>query len=911
MTRTLPPVKRRSVRPPRRGRLAPLVLLLALGVALAGLLPTGRLALAQASDPAWSEPANLSQSGGAAEPHLAADSSGTLHAVWKDLYAGLVYVRGEGGQWSAPEMLSLPFEAFDFELRADAAGWLHAFWIDDERVLFHQRVRAQGADNSAEWLAPVSVATDVGAFAVALTADDQWHLAFARVRQTATEPAGIYALRSAAGAATWQAPEPIFLSPYFRTLVPPDTGQAAALQTAQAHVDVATAEVNGATWVVVAWDHPALHRVAVARSEDGGASWGPALEVDGPTASAPYKQPEHIRVMANGREIVVVWRASLAGGTCSLAYRTSDDGGDTWSPIGPVLPAGQACPESLQVLPLPGGQPLLLGSDPARAYLLAWDGARWSAPQQQPTLTGFVSPAAFTFVQVGCLGGAVSSETLYVVGCELGGNGDIWATSRALPPVDEWFAPPTGWSVPVVADLGTATVQALSAASGPGLGLEALWSQASPDTSGQLVSHGLFVASWHTGQVTGPFPVLTNLAQASREVVTAIDPNGRLLAFWVGGEDDALYFSWADAVTANSASSWTPPEALSEDNGRARSPRVVVDAAGSITLLYVVPLNEDRGLYVRQSHDRGATWSPADQVVDGAAEGCALVEQPGLVAGADGALVAQWVCATLPGGAGPLALYQARSDDGRTWSAAEQVVDQPVIWSQLAAAGSGQLHRVWHTPRAGGVAAWHAMSVDGGRTWSRAANIGLTDGATGQASLAADAAGGLHLLQVAESAAGAALSYWAWDGQTWALGDPVALGEGGPVMALSAGVDGTGQLAAVYARTLLADATGASATELGMVARAIVTAAGDATAPARLTPPAPSTSAGGTPTAITPIPTRTPAPTSTRLPAGTGSTGVPSGRDGGLAPSLLAGALSAIVVVGVALAGALRAKQRA
>ena len=81
------------------------VALLALVVLIGGVRP----AIAQVDDGVWGEPVNLSRSGAATLPQIAAAPDGTLQAFWWDQFDGLMTTISDGaifagGAWSEPAL---------------------------------------------------------------------------------------------------------------------------------------------------------------------------------------------------------------------------------------------------------------------------------------------------------------------------------------------------------------------------------------------------------------------------------------------------------------------------------------------------------------------------------------------------------------------------------------------------------------------------------------------------------------------------------------------------------------------------------------------------------------------------------------------------------------------------------------
>jgi hypothetical protein len=761
--------------------------------------------------------------------------------------------------------------------------------------------------DAANWSAVTNLATEVVTFAVAEDANHRLLVAYVRARETSAAPAGIYSLQSQVSGAAWDSPTAVYESPYFRTLLAPDddTGPDAGARAALAHVDIAAAAQNGATQVYITWDQPGLNQVFLARSADGGGSWSEPAIIDGPDAGSPYKVPQRLRVSANGSTVLLLWNAGLAGGFCTESYRVSNDGGANWQTSGDVLAGTTTCPEAVQLLPQPDGVTLLLATLQGQAYLLAWNGQQWSLPQGQSQLAGFLNPTSFNFVDLDCLRAASFAGELYVVGCEAGTPGDIWFRSRGLSAVSDWFAPPSGWGSPLVTAVGAEAIHGLAVSARPDGTVQATWTQ---PTREDVTPAGirLLQAAWHDGALSGPFEVFGQLPSPVNYLETGIDAGGRLLAFWSAGASQAVYFSGVEALQAGTAADWSAPETLLSADVTAIGAQVAAGEGRQAFVVYSVPLNEARGIYVARSENRGASWSEPIQVSDGATAGCPMVDAPSLAVTNGSHLHVMWTCSTLPGGAGPLTLYSARSlDAGQTWLPAERRLERPITWSQIAASAPGLLHQVWQETDRSGSSLWHAISTDDGATWSTPVSLALIEGRAGSASLAVDAAGGLHLLQaVAASQEEVHLRYWAWDGAAWATGEslPVVTSGTGPLLAFDSAV-GANHLVVVYARPGIADVDGQVQTELVFATLPLaVSGIAEATPEVTSQPPAATATSGAelteTPPPATLVFSLTPPGANTDVSGGPGL-------------GLMLGAVSAaVVVLAVAVVGVLRARSR-
>jgi len=161
--------------------------------------------LAQAN-PGWSDPINLSNSGFADTPSMVIDSDGIYHVVWKDEFAGIVYVTGDGDDWSVLEVVALPSGDTVPVLFADKNGYVHAFWRDSDDMLFHSRVRAADFKSASAWTSPFLLGESALSFDVALDDNGDFHISFVRPGEAQGFPAGVYYRRLRIESNDWFAP---------------------------------------------------------------------------------------------------------------------------------------------------------------------------------------------------------------------------------------------------------------------------------------------------------------------------------------------------------------------------------------------------------------------------------------------------------------------------------------------------------------------------------------------------------------------------------------------------------------------------------------------------------------------------------------------------------------------------------
>jgi hypothetical protein len=396
---------------------------------------------------------------------------------------------------------------------------------------------------------------------------------------------------------------------------------------------------------------------------------------------------------------------------------------------------------------------------------------------------------------------------------------------------------------------------------------------------------------WDGQTWSSPQPVLSS-ANGPVEQIAVASYGGRL--FLAGRDSMGLFYSEA---LADRPSEWAGPRPLDEARPGASSPFILANNAG-VTIVYAVALNEDRGVYLTRSVDDGRTWSEPRMVFDGTAAGWDMVDQPQLAKTQGGELHLQMLRRGLPPDARPQALAYSRStDDGLSWTAAEDLVKTPAVWSRLYGVGERVIHRLWAEETTGRVIVWHAQSIDDGLTWGQADQVAdLNEGELPDVTV--DTAGRLHVLALNSGR----LLNWVWDGQGWQADESLqtALADGG---LLGASADAAGRLVSLYAGLLPGMTEADAGRDFFAMWRPLAFPSGELPPPPTLTPTPPPTA--------TPEATPSPSPTSTVVvplnPADSGVLGrVHGGRVGQLAFTLL----PALLVVGLVVVVGLRALRK-
>jgi hypothetical protein len=753
-------------------------------------------ALAQSTDDPWAKPVNLSRSGVAVNPAIVTDSEGIVHAVWQDDLEKYVYSRFDGNKWSAPQTTNLdlfftwpdritrqtPVVIYTGPNPLFMAGpdqHIFSFWLSPQGGLFASK--AENEDFAA-WDYARLITSGAASFAAAVDSLGEWHLAYFRTVGDRTHPVGIYYTRSKNGGESWDIPVLLYESSYLHRL-----GEG------EANLSIATAGMEDSIGVYVAWDNRRRKQVLLAQSPDSGESWGQPMLVAGPVPDSGSAAAFNIHVGEYQDSIVLVWQSGQPGGQCSQIYKSSSDAGVTWSDPQPMIEDLSGCAQSNEFVTglanSSEGPLYFLTKTPSQVYLSAWNGRQWSEAEEQPILAGFEEPEIFTKVTYGCLRAALLGKRLYIIGCDQGEGGDVWVTSRDLASNTSSSKPPA-WSQPLSVTDDTLKIEAVElVATGDDL-IHAFFSQHRDSA--------IYYTYWEGESWSRITPVFELPEGEAGSPAIAAGPRNEL--FLIAPNDlGSLYFSRATSGDAAAKSRWSPPTRLGiGQDGQIGSVDVAWDAAGTVYVAYSVPVNQERGIYLVQSKDQGATWTKPLQVFDAMVAGFDLVGAPSLLISGDGLLHLIWKEQSIEGEGVPrsLALYYARSEDGgRTFSDAERIVEKPVAWREMVMDGNGNLHLLWQ-PQDTRTTVWAQVSLDGGRSWQFPQGL-PGEGMTPE--IIVDPAGRLHLVDAGLSS----LDHWLWNDSRWQPEAPLlwslASQQSGPVGLLAAAVNKQGKIVVVLA----------------------------------------------------------------------------------------------------------------
>lgn len=848
-------------------------------------------AAAQSTGSDWAEPVNISHSGAATNPTPWVDASSTLHVIWQDAFANFIYAQLADGQWSAPtrtqlhQLFGLPASTIntDASLMRLAAGpdalyitsieqYVVAVWLTSEGALYSSRVLAQNVTDAAAWAPRALISASTAAFAVAVDARLDLHLAYLQTSETDGAPAGVYYTRYSDAGLNRTVSSLLYASPYFRGLNP-----------MEGHLSLAATEAAEATTTLyVAWDNRSRKQVLLTTSPDGGASWQPPMKVAGPAPASEQAGPFHIQVGTMDNHTVLVWQYGQPGSACAHFSQFSKDGGDTWSKPALMLAGWSGCAQVNELLRAPADQAsdllYLVTVADGEGFLSAWDGSRWSTPQLQATLNGFEDRELFSRVDLGCHRTTWLEGRLYVLGCDTGAGGDIWVTHRSVETAPNWFIPSV-WSEPVPIAGDSFRVTALELLAAPDSTIHAFFAQRDDPS--------IYYTRWDGVAWSRITAVLKVPSGAASQPVAVVGP-GNLLFLLAHSSLGSVYLSRADSAEAVTSSGWSPAIRLNlEHDGMVGQSDVVWDPTGIIQLVYSVPVNDGRGIYLTQSTDLGVTWSASHQVFDGAQAGFELVGAPTLWLTGSDIVHILWQQAGLraQGEIDSLALLYAHSEDaGVTFTDAEVVVGEPVAWQAILGDTAGNVHRLWKQTRATSTI-FDQVSFDNGRTWQVAQQLPAEWGA---ADATLDSSGQLHLI----GSGTVALEHWRWASSRWLTEAPARWTTDAQPAALTAtlasAVNAKGTMLVLFGEAVEASADGGAQLLFSTRKLDLPLTSAVSPTPASQASPAPTAVV----TAAAPTPSSEPVGTTENAPAG-----LPTPPSEGRASNILSSPIIAYVPV--------------
>lgn len=717
----------------------------------------------------WSEPVNLSFSGAATNPVMTVDSRGFIHVLWLDAVDGYKYAESRDSKtWSAAQTVKFPFGPKDPPpvLVPGRNGVIHVFWVSgSDRRLFYAQATAGDLPYPQNWVLLTRIQNSVVSFDPMIDAQGVLHIAFIQSSQVDDKPAGVYYSQSPSGGGFWTEPRLLYASEYFRSALQSDL-----------YIRISTSNTSTNQQIYVTWDNRAQKRVFMAVSRNNGGAWEEAKQIKGPEDTGGFETPFNLTASAYGRNVLLIWQVGEPGSSkCTVFSQWSKDGGQTWEDPLAVLGGRTECPVSTKIIDRNSRFMTVLFVGQVSPFLVAWNGSQWSDIQTQTQLPSIVNPLTFDAILLGCRFDLVYKDRLYVSGCDQGRGGDVWFLSRELTPVEDWFAPSIIWEEPNVFSIRSQNPERISyfsTAHDDQGSIHAVWIQSPLQGNGASIEY----ARWDGKEWAPAESVIPSVNGVPTRLLLTADPLHRLLLNWVDGYNGDLVFSWANIEKANLASEWVDIIGLPTPSRLVDDVDVVVDASGRIVAAYVVPVNEERGVYLVQSTDNGKTWSAPVRAFDAVAAGWEKIGNVRLALSNDGVLHLLFVRNTVRVGQ-PVGLYYSRSvDGGATWSDPQILSEGEIQWADIVTYGDAMIHLVWQEYDGLIYANVSQVSQDSGVTWGKQNNVTGVNEEPTRVALASNSNGALHFIQIvgkpssdAYNQKGLTLQDWKWNGAGWEL----------------------------------------------------------------------------------------------------------------------------------------------
>lgn len=701
------------------------------------LLPKPTLAQ---DDNIWSNPINVSLSGSSSTPSFIIDSKGNTHIFWLDEFDDLMYARFDGTNWSTPQPVNLPSDIYIPKLFLGSNNQIHAFWIDDEGNLFYRWTNSDNLSISGVWSNSVIISDGVAAFDASVDSDGTVHLAYALTIETDNRPAGIYYRKTNPNANSWQQPIRIYTSRYFRVL-----------DSDSANVQVSLSSSNGEAHVFLAWENRPLKALFFARSLNGGNDWDPPTEIVSQATRPNPTTPYNVRIVNLYEQTVVVYQDGQPGFSCSQTYQHSEDNGANWSEPRRMLEEVPGCATISKLLNYKNQYLLLMTGNRDQILLTAWDGLQWSESRQQSEMIQTYDADSRTILTLTDQQISIDNDGLLnLVASDLERK-DIWWKERQMDDIGDWFQAGSLWKP--IETINSSGIRFASIATTTDLAgwVHVFWNLVG-DESLELPGNTIYYSRWENRQVwSNRIAVQLSINNFVDQLSVTIDPaTNKLLLVWKDGLEGEIYFSSAPANQAVIASSWTAPIKISSPTHVGDSPSIIIDPNGRIVVVYAVPINEGRGIYLTTSSDEGVTWSEPIRILDGEILKIEMINDPQLSIGDD--FQYHLLCKRYNINSNrlqPVEMYYGRStDQGKTWVEINQISDLPVVWSQILVSANGTIHRFWQESNNDQTEVWHEYSYNNGQSWERVKPFSFFGVKIGSPTVSEDFLGRIHLLQI-------------------------------------------------------------------------------------------------------------------------------------------------------------------
>jgi hypothetical protein len=676
-------------------RIAILTFLLTTTILIGGL---SNSALAQTGMEGWSTPINLSRSGAASQPRIVASPTGDLQAFWWDQFEGLVTSVYTNGAWSEPLATSM----FGDELTntpnivADGTGKIHAFWYGplNRDTGAPSLLHSWMSFGLTGWSNPDTLEASTAVYELSVPTTGPLGITYISSENRQDSPAGVYFRSANQDGSSFGLDHLVYQSIYFRLIAPQSTSLGLASDKSPIQQ--------------IMWHDPNLAETFYALSGDNGFTWS-APELIGEPAQAPNNP----RLAATLQYTLRMWQATSLGGCVLYQQRTDSFTSDnpanagvidatilepTWSTQQRIFEGLNFCPQNDQFWTIDQGRQLfwLWGQGSNSLRLTTWDDTLREWSQVANFAFNFEDPETESLISLSDLHATLTDNQMVAIGSD--SAGEVWVTASDLNAQELVFAPPAPWTAPARLSADTSIPTNLTSAMDDDSRLYIVWSQANA-RGAQSLQISRQDTTRDPLNNTGAEGFTAELFSAKageliRQPDLLVDERDRLQLVWSGATQGEIHYSWASIQEALSPSGWSTPVTLSAF-GLADSPRIGVDLAGILYIVFVVPLNEGRGIYLVRSEDDGQSWSAPQQIMNAAAINWQQIDHLSLAVSSSGELHIAYVDLGIPGsGVSRGVYYQHSPDGGLTWDAPVQLAGAGTDWPELAISNN-QVHLVY------------------------------------------------------------------------------------------------------------------------------------------------------------------------------------------------------------------------
>lgn len=705
----------------------------------------------------WSEPVNLSVSGSSTNPSIVVDSKGTIHVIWFDKLDGYKYTESvDGVLWSPPVTVNFPFSR-----EGDTAptflvdgNEIHILWLDRQtQTLYYSRSLPANLGIPSTWTNSTELADWVVSYDAKIGPQGNLYVGYINGRGTSTTTPGVN-IRRLDGAG-WSQTKNVYSSQYFRSLAPEDS-----------NIQLGVLGSNNTDSIFVVWDDRSQKKVFLAASPNNGNDWDAALQISGPDEYIGLTFPYNIKIGFWDDNPLLVWWAGIPGEYCSLYSQFYDPEEKSLDESSRLRKEISPCPQEGEFMLQGGDLPMLVLNSQDESSFIAWDGSNWSAIQAQRGLSVFENPVTLDGILFGCKKIVFYLEKIYAVGCDTGIGGDIWFRSRELGSRDAWFPPPSAWKPSVQITSVDERISQPTSVDDEKNNVHTFWIQSSLSDGGG--NETLYYSKWGDGGWSNPMPILAEPDGRPIQFSVNADIPNRLLLAWVDGQTGGIQFSWSNSDRAASSSEWDAPVFVPTVSPVTSAPKILADVSGRVIIVYAVPVNEQRGIYLISSDDAGRTWPSAFMIFDALAAGWDVVDKPEIGLSGDGRLHILFERFSLQGDQRrSLGVYYSQSiNGGNSWSAPELMSDKPISWSRIIGHNEMIVHRLWQERNGTNLIDYHQFSQDGGISWNNPISVGAGAGEISSPSVEIDPIGNLHLLQLVQNE-GTEIVHQEWTGSQW------------------------------------------------------------------------------------------------------------------------------------------------